>query len=83
MAWEMPFEELKTNEVEKKYAAEEFPDIARLLAGDIIHDCWAEEFESARDVEEALRKLHQKLKSDSSKESSLDIVLLSSKRPHS
>jgi serine/threonine protein kinase len=70
MAWEMPFEALETDDVEKKYAAEEFPDVTRLLAGDIIRDCWAEKFDTSRDVEEAIRKLQQKLESDLSKDSS-------------
>ncbi|RDL35955.1 uncharacterized protein BP5553_06567 [Venustampulla echinocandica] len=55
MAWEMPFEELETDDVEKKYAAEEFPDVTRLLVGDIIRDCWAEKFETSRHVEKAIR----------------------------
>ncbi|KAH6670819.1 hypothetical protein B0J14DRAFT_702839 [Halenospora varia] len=57
MAWEMPFEDLETDDVEKKYAAEKFPDVTRLLAGDIIRDCWAEKFDTSRDVEEAPAKI--------------------------
>ncbi|PMD18498.1 hypothetical protein NA56DRAFT_672340 [Hyaloscypha hepaticicola] len=38
MTWEMPFEDLETNDIEKKYTVEEFPDITRLLAEDIIRD---------------------------------------------
>ena len=35
----MPFEDLETDDVEKKYATGEFPDVTRLLVGDIIRDC--------------------------------------------
>jgi hypothetical protein len=83
MAWKMPFEDLETDDVEKRYAAEEFPDVTRLLAGDIIRDCWAEKFDTSRDVEEAIRKLQQKLKSDLSEDTSFYIVLPASKRQHS
>ena len=39
IAWEMPFKDLETDDIEKKYTAEEFLDITRLLAGNIIRDC--------------------------------------------
>ncbi|PVH71959.1 kinase-like protein [Cadophora sp. DSE1049] len=63
MAWKMPFEELGTDDVEKKYAAEEFPDVTCVLAGDIIRDCWDEKFETAKDIEGAIKKLQQKRQS--------------------
>ena len=83
MAWEMPFEDLETDHVEKKYAAEEFPDVTRILAGDIIRDCWAKKFDTSRDVEEAIRKLQQKLASDLSKDTSFYIVFPVSKHQRS
>jgi serine/threonine protein kinase len=83
MAWEMPFEDLETDDVEKKYATEVFPDVTRLLAGDIIRDCWTEKFDTSRDVEEAIRKLQQKLEFDLSKDTSFHIDLLAFKRQHS
>lgn len=61
MAWEMPFEDLETDDVEKKYAAEVFPDVTRLLAGDVIRDCWTEKFDTSRDVEEAIRSFSKSL----------------------
>ncbi len=76
-AWEMPFEDLKTDDVEKKYAAEEFPDVSRQLAGEIIRDCWAEKFNTAGDVEEAMRKLQQNLNADLSEGTSLQSSSLS------
>jgi len=75
MAWGMPFEDLNTDDIEQKYAAEEFPDVTRLLAGDIIHKCWTEKFDTAKDVEEAIKKLHQKVESDLSKGISFRVVL--------
>jgi serine/threonine protein kinase len=74
MAWEMPFEELGTDDVEKKYAAEEFPDVTCVLAGDIIRDCWDEKFETAEDIEGAIRKLQQRRKSEALSRS-MDITL--------
>jgi hypothetical protein len=79
----MPFEDLETDDVEKKYATEVFPDVTRLLAGDIIRDCWTEKFDTSRDVEEAIRKLQQKLEFDLSKDTSFHIDLLAFKRQHS
>ncbi len=73
IAWEMPFEDFGSDDVERLYAAEEFPDLSGLVAADIIRDCWAEKFETARDVEEAIKKLQQKRKTKTSKEPSKDI----------
>ncbi|KAH7312806.1 kinase-like domain-containing protein [Rhexocercosporidium sp. MPI-PUGE-AT-0058] len=54
---EMSFKELGTDDVEKRYAAEEFPDVTCVLAGDIIRDYWDEKFETAEDIEGAIKKL--------------------------
>ncbi len=54
MSWKMPFEELDDDGVEKMYAAERFPDVTRLFAGDVIRDCWNEKFDTANEVEVAL-----------------------------
>ncbi len=59
IAWEMPFEELGTDDVQKKYAAEEFPNLTGILAGDIIRDCWDEKFETAEVIERAMKILQQ------------------------
>ncbi|PVH69375.1 kinase-like protein [Cadophora sp. DSE1049] len=56
MAWKMPFAELTEAQTEKNYANEVFPDTDGLLVGDIIRACWNEEFETAKDVERALRE---------------------------
>ncbi|KAI9747832.1 MAG: hypothetical protein M4579_007377 [Chaenotheca gracillima] len=57
LAWGRPFDGLDDDEVERKFAAEEFPDSSHLAARDIIQDCWNEKFESAKDVEDALVRL--------------------------
>jgi serine/threonine protein kinase len=57
MAWKQPFEGLEDDDVKKKYAAEEFPDVAYLLARNIVHNCWSEKFDTAKEVEEALTAL--------------------------
>ncbi|KAF8850243.1 kinase-like protein [Acephala macrosclerotiorum] len=56
MAWKIPFAEMTEDQTEKNYANEVFPDTDGLLVGDIIRACWNEEFETAKDVEKALRK---------------------------
>ncbi|KAH6714571.1 kinase-like domain-containing protein [Leptodontidium sp. MPI-SDFR-AT-0119] len=82
MAWEMPFEELGTDDVEKKYAAEEFPDVTCVLAGDIIRDCWDEKFDTAEDIEGAIQKLQQKRQSGALSKP-MDITLDLCDMPHS
>ena len=57
MAWEMPFTGLSDEGVEEKYGREDFPDVAGLLAEDIIHCCWKEEFHTAEDVRTELLEL--------------------------
>ena len=56
MAWKKPFAELTEAQTEKNYACEVFPDTDGLLVGDVIRACWNEEFETAKDVERALRE---------------------------
>lgn len=82
MAWEMPFEELGTDDVEKKYVAEEFPDVTCVLAGDIIRDCWDEKFDTAEDIEGAIKKLQQKRQSGALSKP-MDITLDLCDMPHS
>ena len=57
MAWKEPFEGLEDDDVEKKYAAEDFPDITSLFAGDVVHACWKVKFDTASEVEDALTAL--------------------------
>ncbi|KAL2757044.1 hypothetical protein ACRALDRAFT_2103461, partial [Sodiomyces alcalophilus JCM 7366] len=41
-----PHEGLDDDEIEQKFAAEEFPSLDRVAAGDIIQKCWDEKFEA-------------------------------------
>ncbi len=56
MAWKAPFLEMTEKQISKKYANEEFPDTDGLLVGDVIRACWNEKFDSAADIEIALRE---------------------------
>jgi hypothetical protein len=56
IAWKAPFPEMTEEQIEERYAKEEFPDTEGLLVGDIIRACWTEKFEAAADVEIALRE---------------------------
>ncbi|KAK4235814.1 kinase-like domain-containing protein [Achaetomium macrosporum] len=53
-SWQRPFQGLEDREVEARYAREEFPSLASNVAGPIIQKCWNEEYQSAREVVEAL-----------------------------
>ncbi|AEO58257.1 hypothetical protein MYCTH_2061275 [Thermothelomyces thermophilus ATCC 42464] len=56
-AWERPFQGLEDEEVEARYAREEFPSLEGNIAAPVIWKCWKEEFESAIEVLEALTPL--------------------------
>lgn len=60
-AWERPFQDLEDNEVEERYAREEFPSLEDNIAGLVIQKCWNEEFESADEVLKALTQCISKL----------------------
>ncbi|KAH6631475.1 kinase-like domain-containing protein, partial [Chaetomium tenue] len=53
-AWKRPFEELDDEEVEARYAREEFPCVEGNVEGPVIQKCWNEEFECAKEVLDAL-----------------------------
>jgi hypothetical protein len=57
MAWALPYQGLTDDEIEKKYAAEEFPSLESIPAGDIIPNCWNEKHGSADEVVEALQAI--------------------------
>jgi serine/threonine protein kinase len=52
-----PHEGLGDDEIEKKFAADEFPSLEGVPASKIIQMCWHEHFESAYQVVEALQVL--------------------------
>lgn len=62
MAWKMPYDTLQDDEVERKYAEENFPDIKDLLVGSVIRDCWNERLKRAEDVGCALEAFATTLK---------------------
>ncbi|KAK1766305.1 kinase-like domain-containing protein [Phialemonium atrogriseum] len=55
--WKRPFQGIPDEEVEARYAREEFPSLVGNMAGTIIRKCWDEEFDSAKEVLEALAQL--------------------------
>jgi hypothetical protein len=55
--WKRPFQGIPDEEVEMRYAREEFPSLVGNLAGPIIRKCWDEEFDSANEVLGALARL--------------------------
>jgi hypothetical protein len=56
ITWKALFHEITREQIEKKYANEEFPDTKWLSLEDVIHACWNEKFEAAADVGIALRE---------------------------
>ncbi|KAL2015638.1 hypothetical protein VTK56DRAFT_5078 [Thermocarpiscus australiensis] len=57
MAWNSPFEGLADDEIEARYAAEEFPTLEGISARNVIRKCWDEKYENADEVAEALQAL--------------------------
>jgi serine/threonine protein kinase len=57
MAWAPPYEGLEDDEIERKYAAEEFPSLEGIPASYIIQMCWDEGYGSSDEVVEALKAL--------------------------
>jgi serine/threonine protein kinase len=55
MAWKKPFTELNTEEVARRFAQEEFPDVRNVFCASVIRKCWDEEFERAEDIMLALQ----------------------------
>lgn len=50
MTGQPPFQELPSNEVERLYKANTFPELTNVLCGDIIRRCWYNESTSAQEV---------------------------------
>jgi hypothetical protein len=55
MAWRKPFSDLTDEEVGRRFACDEFPDLRNVSCGDVIEKCWKEKFDRADDVLEAIR----------------------------
>lgn len=56
MAWRRPFEGLEDNDIEARYAREEFPSLDNVPLGPIISNCWNEAYETAEDAVISLRE---------------------------
>ncbi|KAJ5144470.1 hypothetical protein N7526_001978 [Penicillium atrosanguineum] len=52
-----PYEEIPSNEVERLFTQEEFPDISDILCGQVIKQCWLSQVGSATDVKTAIRDI--------------------------
>lgn len=55
--WASPYDGLADDEIETKYAAEEFPALEGISARDAIQMCWDERYKSAGEVAGALKAL--------------------------
>ncbi|OAA63400.1 Protein kinase-like domain protein [Niveomyces insectorum RCEF 264] len=57
VAWCKPYEGLKEDEIEAKYADEQFPALDKgdvTAVAPIVRDCWAEQYDNAGDIVKAL-----------------------------
>ena len=50
-----PYEEVPSDEVERRYQEREFPDVSNLPCGDVIIKCWLGEFDSAQQVRDSIK----------------------------
>jgi serine/threonine protein kinase len=55
MAWARPFKGLDDEEVEARYAREEFPSLDGITTGPIVLACWKEAYETADEVVMSLK----------------------------
>ena len=53
--WKRPFPELDDDEVDSKYARDEFPPLDGNVARHIIWNCWAEAYTTAQEVANDLK----------------------------
>jgi hypothetical protein len=54
-----PYEEVGSDEVEKLYEADQFPDTAHLACGAVITQCWRRQVGTAKDVFDNLTAVEQ------------------------
>lgn len=60
MTGQIPFEDLPSDEVERSYRAQVYPNVANVKCGSIIRQCWDAEATSAQEVYECLRDMESK-----------------------
>ncbi|KAH8425842.1 uncharacterized protein LDX57_003586 [Aspergillus melleus] len=49
-----PYEEVPSDELQRLYREQEFPDVSDMICGPVIKQCWLSEFESAAQVQTAV-----------------------------
>lgn len=54
-AWQRPFPELDDDEVDDRYARDEFPPLGGNVARHIIWNCWAEAYATAEEAVHGLK----------------------------
>lgn len=60
MTGEVPFEDLPSDEVERNYKVEVYPDVSRIPCGSVIRQCWDSEVASAQEVYDYIRDVESK-----------------------
>lgn len=61
MTGQAPFQELQSNKVTELYNANEFPDVTRILCGEIIEKCWHYDIASAQQIYNSIKMVEIKL----------------------
>lgn len=56
MAWKKPFEGLEDEEVEARYAREEYPPLEGIPVAQTVRNCWNERYDGADDVVMSLKE---------------------------
>jgi len=64
-AWERPFPELNDDEVDDRYARDEFPSLHGNVARHIIWNCWTEAYETAQQIACDLKALKASVENSS------------------
>lgn len=55
MTGRSPYEETPSDEVERLYEAQQFPDVTSIPCGELIRRCWRGEANSAHEIEKAIK----------------------------
>ncbi|TVY12770.1 putative serine/threonine-protein kinase SIS8 [Lachnellula arida] len=57
MTCQFPFPELSDEEVEENYRKRKFPDVSKIVCGQLIEQCWTSQIGSAQDVYDSIRSI--------------------------
>lgn len=52
-----PYQDVPSDEVERLFTLQEFPDVSGIACGNIIRQCWLSQIDSAADVQAAIRDI--------------------------